>query len=44
MRLQDDDVMDMARDQGLKDMTQIKVAVLETFGEISIIPEEKEED
>ena len=43
MRVQDDDVMDMARDQGLKDLTQIKLAVLETFGEISIIPEKEEE-
>lgn len=39
MRIQDDDVMDMARDQGLRDLTDIKTAVLETFGEISIIPE-----
>lgn len=38
MRIQDDDVMDMARDQGLKDLTKIKTAVLESYGEISIIP------
>lgn len=44
MRLQDDDVMDMARDQGLKDFTGIKTAVLETFGEISIIPADEEEN
>jgi uncharacterized membrane protein YcaP (DUF421 family) len=42
MRLQDDDVMDMARDQGLKDLNKIKTAVLETFGEISIIPVDEE--
>jgi len=42
MRIQDDDVMDMARDQGLKDLTRIKTAVLESYGEISIIPLEKE--
>jgi uncharacterized membrane protein YcaP (DUF421 family) len=38
MRLQDDDVMDMARDQGIRDLSGIKTAVLETFGEISIVP------
>jgi uncharacterized membrane protein YcaP (DUF421 family) len=42
MRLQDDDVMDMARGQGLKDLTKIKTAVLESFGEISIIPVDEE--
>ena len=44
MRLQDDDVMDMARDQGLKDLTKIKIAVLESYGEISIIPAEEDGD
>lgn len=44
MRLQDDDVMHMARDQGLRDLSQIRLAVLETFGTISIIPAEKEKD
>jgi uncharacterized membrane protein YcaP (DUF421 family) len=44
MRLQDDDVMDMARDQGLKDLTKIKTAVLESYGEISIIPVQEEGD
>ncbi len=43
MRIQDDDVMDMTRDRGLKDLTKIKIAVLETFGEISIIPIEQED-
>jgi uncharacterized membrane protein YcaP (DUF421 family) len=42
MGIQDDDVMDMARDQGLKDLTGIRTAVLETFGEISIIPIQEE--
>ena len=42
MGLQDDDVMDMARDQGLQDLTKIKTAVLETFGEISIVPVDEE--
>ena len=43
MRIQDDDVMDMARDQGLKDLTGIRLAVLETFGEITIIPRDDED-
>jgi uncharacterized membrane protein YcaP (DUF421 family) len=43
MRVQDDDVMDMARDRGLKDLTEIKTAVLESFGEVSIIPIEEED-
>ena len=43
MRLQDDDVMDMARGQGVRDLTGIKTAVLETFGEISIVPVDEEE-
>jgi uncharacterized membrane protein YcaP (DUF421 family) len=42
MGIQDDDVMDMARDQGLKDLTKIKTAVLESYGEISIIPVDEE--
>jgi uncharacterized membrane protein YcaP (DUF421 family) len=40
MRLQDDDVMDMAREQGLRDLARIRLAVLETFGSISIIAAE----
>ncbi len=40
MRIQDDDVMDMAREQGIKDLTGIKLAVLESFGEITILPVE----
>ncbi len=35
-RLQDDDVMDMAREQGIRDLAGIDSATLETFGEISI--------
>ena len=38
MRVQDDDVMAMARDQGLKTLDDIDTAVLERNGEISIIP------
>ncbi|HEX3572738.1 MAG TPA: YetF domain-containing protein [Acidobacteriaceae bacterium] len=38
MRLQDDDVMAVARQQGIKDLSGIGIATLEAFGEISIIP------
>lgn len=44
MRIQDDDVMDTARQQGIKDLSGIKVAVLETFGEISIIPSDSDDN
>jgi uncharacterized membrane protein YcaP (DUF421 family) len=37
MRVQDADVMTAARARGLKDLTQIKYAVLERNGEISVI-------
>lgn len=37
MGIQDDDLMAMARDQGLKTLDQIGVATLERNGEISII-------
>ena len=43
MRLHDDDVMDMARQQGIKDLPGIRTAVLETFGEITIIPREQKD-
>jgi uncharacterized membrane protein YcaP (DUF421 family) len=43
MRLQDDDVMDMAREQGIKDLSGIKMAILESFGEITIVPREDDE-
>ncbi len=38
MRIADDDVMAAARDQGLRDLSQIDYAVLERNGEISIVP------
>ena len=41
MRIQDDDVMSMARDQGLMSLEEIEYAVLERNGEISIIPAQK---
>lgn len=40
MRVKDDDVMERARDQGLKTLDEIETAVLERNGEISIIPKE----
>lgn len=43
MRINDDDVMSMARDQGIKSLEEIEYAVLERNGEISIIPAEKSE-
>jgi uncharacterized membrane protein YcaP (DUF421 family) len=38
MRIQDTDVMALARDQGLKTLAEIEYAVLERNGGISIIP------
>ncbi len=40
MGIHDDDVMEKARDQGLKTLGEIETAVLERNGEISIIPKE----
>ena len=37
MRIQDDDVMAMGRDQGLRTLDDISVATLERNGEISVI-------
>ena len=41
MRIQDMDVMAAARAKGLKDLSQIRYAILERLGSISIIKEEK---
>ena len=41
VRIQDDDVMAMARDQGLKTLEQIDTATLERNGEISILEQTK---
>lgn len=43
MRIQDDDVMSMARDQGIKSLEEIDYAILERNGEISIIPAQESE-
>ncbi len=37
MRIQDDDVMAMARDNGLERLDQIEYAILERNGEISVV-------
>jgi uncharacterized membrane protein YcaP (DUF421 family) len=44
MRIQDDDVMDMAREQGISNLKTIESATLETFGEISILPRPDESE
>ncbi len=41
MRISPDDVMAMARDQGLKTLDEIHTATLERNGEISIVPEKQ---
>ena len=40
MRINDDDVMEKARDNGLRTLDEIDAAVLERNGEISILPKE----
>lgn len=37
MRIQDDDVMAQARDQGVANLEKIKIAILERNGQISVI-------
>jgi uncharacterized membrane protein YcaP (DUF421 family) len=43
MQIEDDDVMPIARDQGLERLEQIEYAVLERNGQISIIPAEEDD-
>jgi uncharacterized membrane protein YcaP (DUF421 family) len=40
--IQKDDVLDMGRDQGLRGGDEIRYAVLETYGQISILPMEED--
>jgi uncharacterized membrane protein YcaP (DUF421 family) len=42
MGIQDDDIMAVARDQGIKSLAEIEYAILERNGEISIVPRSKE--
>lgn len=42
MYLQDDDVMNAAREEGIRDLSGVRAAVLEIFGQISIIRAEEE--
>ncbi len=44
VNIQDDDVMHVARQQGIKDLSGIKTAVLESFGEITIVPSRVDEE
>ena len=44
MRLQDDDVMDAAREQKIKNLNGIDMAVLEPVGEIAIVPRAGQKD
>ena len=37
MRIQDDDVMDVAREQGIRDLSEIGLAVLEKAGSITVM-------
>src|SRR5579875_1854835 len=43
MRLSDDDVMAMARNNNIKTLEEIKYAILERNGEISTIPDEEKQ-
>jgi uncharacterized membrane protein YcaP (DUF421 family) len=38
MMVQDDDVMNVARQQGIRSLSDIRMAVLETYGEINVTP------
>jgi uncharacterized membrane protein YcaP (DUF421 family) len=42
MMIQDDDVMNVAREQGIRDLPGIRIAVLETFGQINVLPKPPE--
>ncbi|HZP06839.1 MAG TPA: YetF domain-containing protein [Terracidiphilus sp.] len=38
MRIQDDDVMDVARGQGVRDLSEVDTVILEPAGMLSIVP------
>jgi uncharacterized membrane protein YcaP (DUF421 family) len=38
MMIKDDDVMAVAREQGIRDLSGIRMAVLETYGQINVVP------
>jgi uncharacterized membrane protein YcaP (DUF421 family) len=38
MMIQDDDVMNVAREQGIRDLPGIRIAVLEAYGQINVLP------
>lgn len=38
MMIEDDDVMNVAREQGIRDLSGIRIAVLETYGQINVLP------
>jgi len=42
MQIQDTDVMNVARDHGIRDLASIRLAVLETYGQINVMPQEPE--
>jgi uncharacterized membrane protein YcaP (DUF421 family) len=44
MRIQDDDVMDVARDQGIRDLSGVETAVLESIGQITVTPSKQEQE
>jgi len=43
MMIKDDDVMAVAREQGIHNLSGIRMAVLETFGQITVLPVQPEQ-
>jgi uncharacterized membrane protein YcaP (DUF421 family) len=39
MMIQDDDVMNVAREQGIRELSGMRIAVLESFGQINVLPQ-----
>jgi uncharacterized membrane protein YcaP (DUF421 family) len=44
MMIKDDDVMAVAREQGIRGLSGIRMAVLETFGQINVVPAPEAEE